>query len=147
MPVYSPDKVCQVFNCLIEGPVWSFIEPVTFGIVNYKTVEMPPVVIKEFDKIAQLMPVAQKDRRFLKDMRNNIAFIFFKQCECPDKIIDTLGGYTAAVENTEKRGVGLFKLPKRVFKNNPELCTLEQFLRNLAHSLSVVQYRLIPYNP
>src|SRR4030043_167598 len=51
MPVNSPDQMCQVFNSLIEGAVWPFIKTVTLGIIDYETVEMPPVVIQIFYKL------------------------------------------------------------------------------------------------
>ena len=57
MSVDCPDQMGKLFNSFIKSTIWPFIEPVTFRIINNKTIKMAPVIIKIFNEIGQFIKI------------------------------------------------------------------------------------------
>ena len=60
VPINCPDQMSKLFNCLIESPVWSFIETITFRIIHNEPVKMSPVIVQVFDKTIQNLFILNK---------------------------------------------------------------------------------------
>ena len=90
MSVDQSNKMCKLFNCLIESTIRSFIQTVTFRIVYYKTVKMTPVVIQIFNKTCKLICIIEEDFGLIKNMGYNTGFILNQQRKCFNKMVNTL---------------------------------------------------------